>query len=403
METQIIDEKNNKNESQLQINLKDFPDDVYILLEDEFRAKFFKTAWKINRSYRHLAKKIGVANPTMLSWRRGRINYTNRDQYCPIWAIREIISYSEDSNNTLFDFRTIEKNIKCIRARHGRLKIYNPKLPIKDSIELREIMTHLLCDGYASIKKHTTLKYDLTSLEAIQEFKNELNIFGDIPKLKIREYTPPKPKAKMYRLNFPKAITKILSNKFQIDFSWDKGRFPKEFFYGDRKLLIAIVRAFLIDEGHIKDLSVKFSSNNLHLLQDLELICSKLGYKTLSIKKCRTCYMLPLSTKSFLKIYNDLMSIAPLPIIHKQKRLELALKLLNKRYIHFDVKSEIVNLLKIKPMTTSELCEKIIARRNNINNHLHQLKRKNLVEICSEKLRGKGGEFIWKLNYQSCD
>ena len=93
-----------------------------------------------------------------------------------------------------------------------------------------------------------------------------------------------------------------------------------------------------------------------------------------------------------------MMSIAPLPIIKKQKRLELGLKLLNKRYIHFDVQKEIISLLKSSPMTSSELCNKIIARRNNINNHLNQLRNKNMVEICPNKAKGKGGEFIWKIH-----
>jgi len=165
---------------------------------------------------------------------------------------------------------------------------------------------------------------------------------------------------------------------------------------GDRKLLVAIVRAFLIDEGHIKDLSINFSSNNFKLLNDLKSICFNLDYEPLCIKKGKTCYVLSLSTKSFLKFYNDIMSIAPLPIIHKQKRLELGLKLIKKRYIHFDVQKEIKNLLKIKAMTISELCEKITARRNNINNHLNKLKEKNIIEICSNKVKG---EFIWKLSH----
>ena len=77
---------------EIKISLEDFPDDIYILLEDDFRAEFFKTAWKINRSYRHLAKKIGVSNPVMLSWRRGKINHNNLDQYCSVWDIKEINS-----------------------------------------------------------------------------------------------------------------------------------------------------------------------------------------------------------------------------------------------------------------------------------------------------------------------
>lgn len=391
--------KNSGQEEVTKITLEDFPDDIYVLLEDDFRAEFFKTAWKINKSYRHLAKKMGVSAPTMLAWRRNK-DGGHYERFIPLDNLRKILYFCKNAHSPLFDFRVIEKNIKCIRARHGTLKIYNPTLPIIDSVKLREIVTHLLCDGYASNKKHMTSKYDLTSLKAVEEFKNELSLFGKIQGLKIRMHSPPEPRATVYRLNFSKAITKILINKFNINFSWDKGRLPKEFLRGDKKLLVAIVRAFLIDEGHIHSLSVKFSSNNLKLLYDLESICLKLGYESLGIRNCKSCYVLSLSTKSFLNIYNDIMSISSLPIPKKQKRLELGLKLLKKRYIHFDVGKEIINLLRVKPMTVSQLCEKIIARRNNIDNHLKELKRKNIVAICSNKARGCGGAFIWKLACQ---
>ena len=145
---------------------------------------------------------------------------------------------------------------------------------------------------------------------------------------------------------------------------------------------------------------ITFSSKNIHLIKDLELICLKLGYKSLGIKKGKTCYLLSLSTKSFLTIYNDIINISPLPILKKQKRLELGLKLLKKRYIHFDVKKEIINFLKIKPMTIPELCENIVARRNNIDDHLNKLRRENIVELSSKKAKEKGGAFIWKLSSQ---
>ena len=170
---------------ELNISLKDFPDDVYILLEDEFRAKF-KTAWKINRSYRHLAKKIQVSAPTMLAWRRNR-GGGHYERFISIKHLNKIIEFCKDSDNPLFDLETIEKNIRCIRARHGKLKIYNSKLPILDSMGLREIVTHLLCDGCASNKNRMTSNYSLIELEAVKEFRNELSIFGYIPRLKIRK------------------------------------------------------------------------------------------------------------------------------------------------------------------------------------------------------------------------
>ncbi|ENO12025.1 hypothetical protein MBGDC06_00288 [Thermoplasmatales archaeon SCGC AB-539-C06] len=113
----------------LQIDLNDFPDDIYILLEDEFRANFFKTAWRINKSYRHLAKKLGVSNTTMLSWRRRKSK--KHDHYCSMWAIRKIINFSKHSLEWKFNLEIIQKNIKSIRAKAGAHKIYDIKLPIE--------------------------------------------------------------------------------------------------------------------------------------------------------------------------------------------------------------------------------------------------------------------------------
>lgn len=384
------------NKNRIQIALEDFPDDVYVLLEDEFRADFFKTVWKTNRSYRHLARKIGVSAPTMLAWRRNK-DGGHYERFISIKNLKNILEYCKNSESPLFDFRILEKNVKCIRARHGQLRIYKPKLPIKDSVELREIVTHLLCDGYASNKKHMTSKYGLTSFEGVKEFQRELSIFGDIPGLKIREYISPKRRAVMYNLHFPKAITKILSHKFKIGFGWNKGRLPQEFVNGDRKLLAAIVRAFFIDEGSIHDLSVKFSSNNPELLNDLKIICLKLGYKTLPIRHGRTCYVLPLSNKNFMEFYTDIMNISPLPIVKKQNRLELGLKLLNKKYIHFDIENQIVNNLRKGPMTRPQLCELIVARRNNIIHHLNRLNQKNIIQLSKQRAHGQGGGFIWEL------
>ena len=381
---------------EIKISLEDFPDDIYMLLEDDFRAEFFKTAWKINKSYRHLAGKIGVSNPVMLSWKRGKINFTNQDQFCPIWAIKEIINHSKHSSEWKFDLDELQKHVRYIRAVHGR-KISNIKLPIWDSVELREIITHLLCDGYASNKKRMTSKYGLTSVEGVNEFKKELSIFGEMPELEIREEHRPFPRSVMYILQFPKVITKILTNRFNIDFSWDKGRIPDEFFDGNRKLLAAIVRAFFIDEGSIHDLSIKFSSKNLALLNDLKEICLKLGYKTLPIQNGRSCYQLSLSNKSFSDFYHDTISISPLPILRKQKRLELGLLLLSKKYVHFDVESEIIRNLEKKPMTRPQLCELIVARRNNICFHLDKLKQMNIIRLSKERAKGQGGGFIWEL------
>jgi len=110
-----------------------------------------------------------------------------------------------------------------------------------------------------------------------------------------------------------------------------------------------------------------------------------------------SCYQLSLSNKSFLDFYNDVTTISPLPIIKKQKRLELGLILLDKKYIHFDVENEIIKNLEKGPLTRPQLCELIVARRNNVIHHLNRLKQKNIIQLSKQRAKGQGGGFIWEL------
>ena len=118
---------------------------------------------------------------------------------------------------------------------------------------------------------------------------------------------------KCYILNFSKAITKILTKKFNVDFRWDRAGLPKEFFEGERELLIAIVRAFLIDEGCIRDRNINFCSGTKELLEDLNQICTLLSYKCQAIRKSGGTYYLNLSPESFAKAYEDIISLGKLP------------------------------------------------------------------------------------------
>jgi hypothetical protein len=380
----------------LEINLNDFPDDVYILLNDSFRADFFKTSWKVNQSYRHLAKKLGVSNTTMLSWRRGK-SCSKLKQFCSIGIIKKIFELSKNSEKWKFIYRDIERNIESYRAIHGILKVNNPILPIKDSISLRSVYTHLLCDGTAQNIKSRTCKYDNKIKEAVEEFKDELSCFGNLFKEGISKVWNKERNYFMYKYSFPKAIAKILLNKFKISFDWAHGRIPKEFFKGDRKLRVAIVRAFLIDEGGIIDTEVYFTSGNPNLLKDLLKICNSLEYKCLKIKKTNNVYQLYLSSKSYLKIYTDIINIGKLPIKDKQERLELGHKLINNKFDFSKLNKKILKELSNNPMTLTELSKELIIGRKILWKYMNKLKERNLVESKSKRT-GKGGAHIWRLN-----
>jgi hypothetical protein len=385
------------NSNNLKIELKDFPDDIYILLEEEFRVNFFKTAWKINRSYRHLAKKMGVSNTTMLSFRRGK-DTAGLEKSLSIGHLKKIIEFSQDSPLWSFNWNDIQNNVKLMKAKSGTLKIFNPHFPIYDSIRLRELITHLMCDGSALNEKYRTSKYASTSLQTVNEFKRKLLIFGEISNLKIRKRTFPNHYFDCYTLNFSKAITKILSYKFKINFRSTEARLPKEFFNGNRLFLIAIIRSFIIDEGCIKDRNISLCSGSIGLLRDLILVCNNLGYQYQKIKKSNRTYYLDISPNSFEKVYKDIMQLGVLPIEEKQQRLDLGIQILKNKPNFKKLNGQILSILKNKSSTKLELARILLVNTKTIGERLLRLEKQSVVKRLKERHKGKGGAFIWTLN-----
>ena len=384
--------------NRIQITLEDFPDDIYILLEDKFRTEFFKTAWKINKGYRNLARKVGVSNTTMLSFRRGK-DIAKLDKSISIRHLKDILNYCKDSKNPLFDINTIQKHVKYIRAKHG-MKIYNPQLPIIDSIELREIVTHLLCDGSALIEKQTNSKYALTDLNAVEEFKNKLSIFGSNPDMQITERKYNNHYKVCYILGFSKAITYILTHKFKIDFRGTKARIPPEFFNGNRDLLCAIIRAFLIDEGCVHDRNIIFCSGNINLLNDLREICLLLGYKCQNIRnKNNSIFYLYISPDSFEKVYRDLNNLKPLSIKDKQQRLDFGYSILTNEPDFSKLDEGIKKVLLSGPTTSVEISKVLFINSKTIYERLNKMYSRNVINKYRKSNNGRGGSLTWKTKY----
>lgn len=375
------------------ISLKDFPDDVYLYLNDKFREKFFLKAWKISGGYRKLAKKVGVAGTNILAWKRGYYKLPNNKKeirYISFKNILKIINYCKNLDANFFKLDDIEKNIVSYRARHGILKVNSPILPINDSFELRSMITHLFGDGTAQNILYRTCKYDNSNKEAVEEFKEQLKCFGRLSKDKTSEIWNKKGGYFMYRFSFPKAIAKILIKKFNVNFAWNKSRFPTFFFNGDRDKLISIVRSFFIDEGYIQDKMICFSSGNINLLADLKRICEILKYKVIGIKKTNNTFYLKLGAASFKQIYIDFMKFGPLSIKLKQKRFEHGIKLKDSRGKYLNLESSILKLLSKSVMCRSDISFKLGIRMSLVNDYLERLRDKELVKVVG-KNKGKGG------------
>jgi len=381
----------------MEISLSDFPDDIYILLEDNFRKRFFKEAYRLNGGSRKLCKLLSISRPSLESWRRGRQNSTleKNIQYCPLGQLRKICSLCKGSK--IVSLSTLEINISAYKANAAKLKVKNPILPIKFDYDLGAIIGHLLGDGTAQETKKRTSSYCNTSRETVTYFIERLKCFGKITENKLGCYQPDGRKFPLYRKSFPKAITKILINRLKINFDWDQSKIPDYFLRRSKEFKIGLIRAFFIDEGHVKDNIISFVSGNERLLSGIRIICIRLNYKVLQIKEWNKLYHFKLKSGSFKRFYTDMNSFGA--ISHKEKRMKLehGNKLINQKWKRLNLEQPILNLLKARNRTAAEISYQLTIRRNSVFDYLTKLSEQGLVERFGKQY-GKGGAILWGLS-----
>jgi len=111
-------------------------------------------------------------------------------------------------------------------------------------------------------------------------------------------------------------------------------RLPKEF-------LLAGLAAFMVDEGHIAKDSTIIYSKNKRLLGDIRLACLKCELICNPIREKFAydkldCYRFTISSKSHLKLYNDILRLKKkfptCDLIHKMDKLKNLAIRQNPRY-----------------------------------------------------------------------
>jgi len=265
------------------------------------------------------------------------------------------------------DYKKLERNIISYGTKKSKLYVKNPNLPIKDSPELREILIHMMCDGcfsggYAAYYNHEK--------ETKEEFIKELKIsFGEVDFEFNERY-----------VHFSPAIMLILKKFFQIEFNSKKCRIPKEFFKGNKRKLIGIIRAIIIDEGTIDGGNIRIDSCNREFLEDIKKICNRLGYKTGKIWESKgPIFRFNILAGSFKRIKRDMKN---LPLLKKQQLINLVIKNQQRKWkykLPGEIKKEIIKSLIKKPKRTIELILELNLPKTTIGNHLRWLIKKNLI------------------------
>ncbi|MBS3155936.1 ArsR family transcriptional regulator [Candidatus Woesearchaeota archaeon] len=348
-----------------------FPEDIRILIDDKgYRKSIFReTSAKI-------AKKLGVSRTWLVHWRIGK---KGKSCYIPVSKLKKLHEiYKIPKSKT-------ENFITSYRTSCGKC-IDNPILPILESPELFQIIGHLYGDGSVTKDKYSS-SYCNTSNETRANIRHMIHlVFG---KAELKEYH------KSHIIKIPSAISKIVMYHYKIDtFYTFSSKIPEQIIKKEPSLVKGIIKAFIIDEGSIKDSNIDIYSANLNLMKDLQNICLKLNYNHSPIKRGSGCFYFKIYAESIKKIAKDLI---PLPHTKKNEQLLFIIKKQKRSWNHKNVgrtKKDILELLSKKSMTAYELGLKLLISSKTIReHHLKKLEKEGKVIK-----NGTQRKLIWSLS-----
>jgi DNA-binding Lrp family transcriptional regulator len=359
------------------IHIDKFPlADVSILISDKFLRRIkkrSKTAYKNTRSlYDALGKPMPFATfknslePAFISYR-------------PLWLILLLCE------NLRINTKELENDIISYRTKKGTIIIDNPKIPIKVSPIFDMLIAHAIGDGNC-----TRYKGRIPSF-SYRQYRNEIlklyikkaeRVFGKL-NYKNEYFFDAK------RVHLPSALSYILYTFYSMkpeDFLGNGAYIPEKMMSHSKDHILAVLIAFILDEGYIDSSEIVIGLKNKRLLDDLEQVCCKLGYKT-SLKYNGTrgaLYILAEGTKNFWKDYKALKRKYPeIDLDYKEQQIKNFIIRKNKKWRgrgQGQTPNNIIKLLKDGEKTVKELAGLLLISRQGTKFHLRGLERMGIVK-----------------------
>jgi len=352
------------------IHLNDFSDNIFVYLEEDYRKQLFEAASNLFGSLNRLAKFLDISPSRLTFWIYGKQKDYKRNviglQFIPLSKLKIISQKLIEDNREEFSMENIEKHVEMYRMQAGK-PIKNPKFPIKESPEFVRLLFHLLGDGYAG-GKNNNANYRNTCKELIDEFKNDSNIFGDVPVYEQES-----------SIKFPSVLAKIIESFYNVDSRTYNSSISDKILQIPKRNLYLGIRAFADDEGTACSSSIRLASANYKLLDGISKILAFLNFDDGKIRsqkseKARFGKMHYLEIKDLEKYHKHIGFTHP----RKRRILEFNIK---RRKVHKAgyypkeiTNKKILELLKFRPMTIGQLSQTLNISRTSVDYHLKKFK-----------------------------
>jgi hypothetical protein len=286
----------------------------------------------------------------------------------------------------------LEENIVKYKTAGGVNYIENPIFPIKITPVFDMLFAHNIGDGTVINPKHGRLPYfgyrQFDKFYRVQYIRKLENIFGDI-KFK-KDYIE-----KSTRPYCPPVLSSLFFKYYDVkieDFLSDRARIPNFVFNKEKDSLLAILIAFIIDEGNIDSTQITIHLHNELLIKDLGKICELLDYKHKITKgKYDTGNhdRLHILREGMKKLWSDYEILnkkySVINLGWKGKRIEDSFKIYNRKIIKTKGNKELILLiLKAEQLSVNQISERMLMTRQGILYHIHNLLREKKIKIISK-------------------
>jgi len=286
----------------------------------------------------------------------------------------------------------IEKNVIAYKTARGTNYIKNPILPIKITPIFDMVIAHNIADGTV-----TNSKSDRLPSFAYRQFdkhygklyiKKIENIFGNI-KFKKELFKDPT------KYHCPAVISSIFFKYYNLStnsFLSNKARIPKKLFEKNKNYLLAVLIAFIIDEGNIDSTMIVIGLKNKPLVSDLKKICDILGYKstiTSGNKEQKDYGCLYISREGMKKFYKDYLLLkrkySVVDMGRKGEQIKNSFRIYSRKIYKTKGNKELIfSILEKEQLSVNQLANRLNMTRQGIRFHIHNLIKDTKIRIINK-------------------
>ena len=291
--------------------------------------------------------------------------------FIPLEHVKKLVNERE------LDWNKIEKNVLAYKGPNLGLVVEKPKLPIIESAELFEIITHLIADG--SVNKNGIAMYTNSNQELINNFQKLVReVFGDT---KNKVY---KRESKVYQCTISKVFPDIIKSFYDINFYSKTAKFPERLFELPQEHSYAVVRAIVDDEGSVGDNRISIKMKNKELMRQIERILIRIfDKKAVSslVRRKDGCWEISIKS-NYLKQFDRKIGM-----IHPRKKEDIGYAIKRSEYreiknkgFRWETKIRILTGIADKPTTVKNLGKRLLVSRFNIRAHINELEKISLIK-----------------------